>query len=163
MANFPDSKVSIIEILRAFHRWNPNDIRDLFVDEIISSAEDKNKVKINNIKILKDVIISIREKKLQQKIDEQKQLIDSLRMNIKVIESERVEETKALNQKIKEIDESYNHFLRSLNEYYQNLVAKKKILEEKYNDLYVRYCNLELEIERLNSIQNSRFNGYAFL
>jgi len=163
MANFPDSKVSIIEILRAFHRWNPNDIRDLFVDEIISSAEDKNKVKINNIKILKDVIISIREKKLQQKIDEQKQLIDSLRMNIKVIESERVEETKALNQKIKEIDESYNHFLRSLNEYYQNLVAKKKILEEKYNDLYVRYCNLELEIERLNSIQNSIFNGYAIL
>jgi hypothetical protein len=84
-------------------------------------------------------------------------------MNIKVIESEREEETKVLNQKIKQINESYNHFLRSLNEYYQNSVAKKKIVEEKHNDLYVRYRNLELEIERLNSTQTSRLNSYGIV
>jgi hypothetical protein len=165
MADFPDTKVSLIEIMRAFHRWNPNDIRDLFVDEIKSMIEEKNvnQFNRNNINDEKDAKISSLEKFLQEKIDGHEifvkhttKMFDSLDKKGKKIVSIKDKEIMALKHKIQEFDK----VIKGFNEFYGNLNSEKMNLQLKYNLLLNEYKNRELEIRRLHSIQDSIMNSY---
>jgi hypothetical protein len=165
MANFPDTKVSLIEIMRAFHRWNPNDIRDLFVDEIKSMINDKNVNEFNRniFNDEKDVRIYNLEKLLQEKIDghqifvkHAKEMFESLEKNNKNILSKKDKEIMALKLKIQDLDKIIKHFSRI----YEELNSKKFDLQVKYNHLLNDYNEIETKIRRLYSTQNSCMNCY---
>jgi hypothetical protein len=165
MADFPDTKLSLIEIMRAFHHWNPNDIRDLFVDEIKSIIEEKNvnELNRNNINYEKDAIISNLQKLLQEKINghqifvkHAKEMFDSLETNNKYILSKKDKEIVTLKHKIQEFDK----IIKGFNEFYGNLYSEKINLQLKYNLLLNEYKKRELEIRRLHSTQDSIMNSY---
>jgi Mg2+ and Co2+ transporter CorA len=165
MANFPDTKVSLIEIMRAFHRWNPNDIRDLFVDEIKSMIEEKNVNQFNRniFDDEKDVRISSLEKLLQEKINgheffvkHAKEMFDSLETNNKYTLSKKDKEVMDLKLKIQDLDKVIKHFSKLCEE----LNSEKFDLQLKYNRLLYDYNEIETEFRRLYSTQNSSINCY---
>jgi len=118
------TKVQILDILKAFHRWDPNDVKDLFVNEIISdlikdednrllvSQNQSNSIQNKNIALILQKICIVKDHKIkaqQNKIqfirqtnkrlyDEGKQLMFDMKIKMNDLEKQLSETRAQLKQ-----------------------------------------------------------------